>query len=99
MELLLKLFAEVVTDEDSDFNNEGNRPGDILEEKFSNNESFSEYETESDGDSGNEEVNNLEWFSSKLAYRGGKQNLVRIFVLFAIILCRVYLEQKGQGKM
>ncbi|GBN89365.1 hypothetical protein AVEN_149637-1 [Araneus ventricosus] len=78
MERLLKLFAEVVTDEDSDFDNEGNRPEDILEENFSNNERFSEYQTESDGDSGNEEVNNLEWFSSTLAYSGRKQNLGRI---------------------
>ncbi|GBN89501.1 hypothetical protein AVEN_64715-1 [Araneus ventricosus] len=101
MERLRKLFAEVEIDEDSDFDNEGNRPEDILEENFSNHESFSEYdtETEEDGDSGNEEVNNSEWFSSKLAYSGGKQNLGKIFVLVVIILCRPYLEQKGQRKM
>ncbi|GBO07422.1 hypothetical protein AVEN_20858-1 [Araneus ventricosus] len=76
-ERLRKLFAELETDEDSDFDNKGNRPDDILEEKFSNHESFSEYDTESeeDGDSGHGEVNNSEWFASKLAYKEEKQNL------------------------
>ncbi|GBM27275.1 hypothetical protein AVEN_208436-1 [Araneus ventricosus] len=42
-----------------------NGPEDDLEEIFSDHESFSERDTESeeDGDSGNEDVNNLEWFS------------------------------------
>ncbi|GBN37785.1 hypothetical protein AVEN_260016-1 [Araneus ventricosus] len=97
MERLRKLFAEVETDEYSDFDNKDNRPEDILEENFSNHESSREYDTESekDGDSGNDEVNNSKWFSSKLAYTGGKQNVVRIFVLVVIILCRAYLEQTG----
>ncbi|GBM24725.1 hypothetical protein AVEN_141800-1 [Araneus ventricosus] len=65
IERLRKLFAEVETEGDSDFDNEDNGPEDILEENFSNHESFSEYdkESEEDGDSGNEEVNNSEWFS------------------------------------
>ncbi|GBO11326.1 hypothetical protein AVEN_153766-1 [Araneus ventricosus] len=77
MERLGKLFAEVETDEDPDFDSEDNRPEDILGEIFSNHESFSEYdkESEEDGDSGNEEVNNSEWFSSKLAYSGEKPDL------------------------
>ncbi|GBM21936.1 hypothetical protein AVEN_187937-1 [Araneus ventricosus] len=54
---LRKLFAEVETGEDSEFDNEDNRPEENLDENFSNPESFSEYDTESeeDGDSGNEE--------------------------------------------
>ncbi|GBM25647.1 hypothetical protein AVEN_82763-1 [Araneus ventricosus] len=58
MERLRKLFAEVETDDDSDFDNEDNGSEDILAENFSNHESFREYDTESeeDGDSGNEEV-------------------------------------------
>ncbi|GBO09980.1 hypothetical protein AVEN_205049-1, partial [Araneus ventricosus] len=48
VERLRKLFAELETDEDSDFGNEGNRPEDILEESFSNHESFSEYDTVSE---------------------------------------------------
>ncbi|GBL99278.1 hypothetical protein AVEN_129041-1, partial [Araneus ventricosus] len=46
-------FAEIETDEDSDFDN---GPEDILEENFSDHESFSEHDTKSeeDGDSGNE---------------------------------------------
>ncbi|GBM00247.1 hypothetical protein AVEN_32601-1 [Araneus ventricosus] len=52
MERLRKLFAEIETDEDSDFDNE---PEDILGENFSDHESFREYDTESeeDGDYGN----------------------------------------------
>ncbi|GBN45934.1 hypothetical protein AVEN_106789-1 [Araneus ventricosus] len=52
----------------------------FLEEHFTNHEIFREYDTESEevGDSGNEEVNNSEWFSPKLAFCGGKQNLGRI---------------------
>ncbi|GBO07252.1 hypothetical protein AVEN_174913-1 [Araneus ventricosus] len=58
MERLRKLFAELETDEDSDFDNENNRPEDISEESFSNHESFSSYDTVSkeDGDYGNEEL-------------------------------------------
>ncbi|GBN03860.1 hypothetical protein AVEN_72603-1 [Araneus ventricosus] len=53
------------TDEDSDVDHEGNGPEDVLEENFSDHESFSEHDTKSeeDGDFGNEEVNNSEWFS------------------------------------
>ncbi|GBN89035.1 hypothetical protein AVEN_112374-1 [Araneus ventricosus] len=67
MERLRKLVAEVETDEDPDFDNEDNGPEDVLEETFSDHESFCEPDTEleEDGDSGNEEVNNSEWFSSK----------------------------------
>ncbi|GBO38640.1 hypothetical protein AVEN_213105-1, partial [Araneus ventricosus] len=44
--------------------NQDNGPVDVLEENFSDHEI---YDTESgkDGDSGNEEVNNSEWFTSK----------------------------------
>ncbi|GBM81395.1 hypothetical protein AVEN_117569-1 [Araneus ventricosus] len=67
IESLRKLLTEVETNEDSDFDNEDNGPEDILEENFSNHESYSDHDTESeaDGDSGNEKVNNLEWFLSK----------------------------------
>ncbi|GBM93340.1 hypothetical protein AVEN_213001-1 [Araneus ventricosus] len=67
MERLHKLLAEVETDEDPNFDNEDNGPEDILEETFPDQESFNEHDTESeeDGDSGNEEMNNSEWFSSK----------------------------------
>ncbi|GBM29706.1 hypothetical protein AVEN_156892-1 [Araneus ventricosus] len=83
---------KVENDGDSDFNNADNRTEDT---DFLDHESFSEKDTESeeDGDSGNEEVNDSEGFSSK-EYSGGKQNLCRIFVLVVIILCRAYLEQK-----
>ncbi|GBN75319.1 hypothetical protein AVEN_142940-1 [Araneus ventricosus] len=52
---------------DFDFDNEDNGPEDDLEEIFSDHESFCEHDTESeeDGDSGNEDVNNLDLFSSK----------------------------------
>ncbi|GBM05095.1 hypothetical protein AVEN_210804-1 [Araneus ventricosus] len=55
MECLRKLLAEVETDEDSDFGNEDNGPEDVIEENFSDHESFSDNDTESeaDGDSGN----------------------------------------------
>ncbi|GBM21080.1 hypothetical protein AVEN_202168-1 [Araneus ventricosus] len=98
MERLRKLLAEVEIDDDTEFDNGSE---DILAENFSDDESFGEHDTESeeDGDSGSEEVNNLEWFHQKMAYSGGKQNLGRIFLLAVIILCRVYLEQKGQPKM
>ncbi|GBO05257.1 hypothetical protein AVEN_157488-1 [Araneus ventricosus] len=63
-ERLSKLLAEVETDEDPDFDNGSE---DVLEETFSDHESFCDHDTESeeDGDSGNEDVNNLELFSSK----------------------------------
>ncbi|GBO45888.1 hypothetical protein AVEN_73402-1, partial [Araneus ventricosus] len=50
------------TDEDSDFDNEDNGPENVLEENFSDYEIFREHDTESekDGHSGNEEVNNSE---------------------------------------
>ncbi|GBL97174.1 hypothetical protein AVEN_57379-1, partial [Araneus ventricosus] len=50
----------------NNFDNEDDRPEDILEKNFSDHESFSEHDTEleEDGDSGNEEVNNSEWFST-----------------------------------
>ncbi|GBL73627.1 hypothetical protein AVEN_230633-1 [Araneus ventricosus] len=55
MECLRKFLAEVETDEDSDSDIEGNGHEDVLEENFSDHESFSEHYTESeeDGDSGN----------------------------------------------
>ncbi|GBM32016.1 hypothetical protein AVEN_161810-1 [Araneus ventricosus] len=66
-ERLRKPLAEVETDEDSDFDNEDNRPEDVLEENFSDFESFSEHDTELEGggDSGNGELNNSEWFTSE----------------------------------
>ncbi|GBN78596.1 hypothetical protein AVEN_150708-1 [Araneus ventricosus] len=67
MERLRKLLAEVESDEDPNFDNEDNGPEDVSEEILSDYESFCEHDTESeeDGDSGNEDVNNLELFSSK----------------------------------
>ncbi|GBO18032.1 hypothetical protein AVEN_13095-1 [Araneus ventricosus] len=71
MQRLVKLLAEVETDEDPDFDNEDPgldnediRPGDDLEEILSDHESFCEFDTESeeDGDSGNEDANNLNFF-------------------------------------
>ncbi|GBL99271.1 hypothetical protein AVEN_177307-1 [Araneus ventricosus] len=58
MERLRKLLAEVETDEDLDFDNEDNGPEDILEEIFSDHQSFCEHEKESedDRDSGNEVI-------------------------------------------
>ncbi|GBN85251.1 hypothetical protein AVEN_145753-1 [Araneus ventricosus] len=58
-----KILVEVETDEDS--------------ENFSDYESFSDHDTESeeDGDSGNEEVNNTEWFSSKDGIKWKKRKL------------------------
>ncbi|GBM41490.1 hypothetical protein AVEN_229119-1 [Araneus ventricosus] len=66
MECLRKLLAE--TDEDPDLDNEDNGPEDTLEEIFPHHESFGEHDTESesDGDSANEDMNNLELFSSKV---------------------------------
>ncbi|GBN78311.1 hypothetical protein AVEN_80033-1 [Araneus ventricosus] len=61
MERFRKLFAEDETDEESEFG-----PEDILEENFSDHKRFREHKkSEEDGDSGNEEVNNSERFSSK----------------------------------
>ncbi|GBN20232.1 hypothetical protein AVEN_220577-1 [Araneus ventricosus] len=56
----LPQFYQVETDED-------NGPEDVLEEILSDPEGFCEHDTESeeDGDSGNEDVNNLELFLSK----------------------------------
>ncbi|GBO06963.1 hypothetical protein AVEN_133197-1 [Araneus ventricosus] len=67
MERLRKLLAEVEIDENSDFDNEDNGSEDVLEEIFSDHESFCEHGTESeeDGDSGNGDVNNLKFFVSK----------------------------------
>ncbi|GBN21031.1 hypothetical protein AVEN_202505-1 [Araneus ventricosus] len=67
MERLRKLLAEFETDEDPDFDNEDNGPEDVLEEISSDHDSFCEHDTESeeDGNSGNEDVNKLELFSSK----------------------------------
>ncbi|GBO24073.1 hypothetical protein AVEN_194022-1, partial [Araneus ventricosus] len=57
MERLRKLLAEVETDENPDFDNEVNGPGDVLEEIFSDHKSFCEHDTESEenGDSGKED--------------------------------------------
>ncbi|GBM62211.1 hypothetical protein AVEN_267879-1 [Araneus ventricosus] len=65
MKRLRKFLAEVETDEDIDFDNEDNGPEDVLEDIFSDHESFCEHDTESEdnGCSGNEDVNNLEFFS------------------------------------
>ncbi|GBM39660.1 hypothetical protein AVEN_66682-1, partial [Araneus ventricosus] len=66
LERLHELPTDDETDEDSDIDKERNRPEDVLEENFSDLESFNEHDTESeDGDSGNEEVSNSEWFTSK----------------------------------
>ncbi|GIY11338.1 TOG array regulator of axonemal microtubules protein 1 [Caerostris extrusa] len=61
MELSHRLFVKVETDEDSDNNNEDKEPNDVLEENFSDHESFSEQDAELEKDrySGIEEVNNL----------------------------------------
>ncbi|GBN56193.1 hypothetical protein AVEN_231676-1 [Araneus ventricosus] len=76
MEHLRKLLAEVETDEDPDFDNEDNGPEGVLEEIFSDHESFCEHDTESeeDGDSGNEDGNNLDLFSSKEGNEWRKTN-------------------------
>ncbi|GBM37503.1 hypothetical protein AVEN_224389-1 [Araneus ventricosus] len=60
MERLRKLHPEVETDQDSDFDNEGNGPEDILEVNL--HESFSEHDTESkeEGDAGKEELHQLQ---------------------------------------
>ncbi|GBM76130.1 hypothetical protein AVEN_98062-1, partial [Araneus ventricosus] len=62
IERLCKLLAEVETDKVPDFDNENNGPEDVLKENFSDHESFSEHDKESEegGYSGNEEVDNSE---------------------------------------
>ncbi|GBL85744.1 hypothetical protein AVEN_193189-1 [Araneus ventricosus] len=61
-----KLLTEVETGEDPDFDNEDNGPEDVLEDIFQILKvSVNIAESEEDGDSGNEDVNNLELFSSK----------------------------------
>ncbi|GBL75691.1 hypothetical protein AVEN_154999-1 [Araneus ventricosus] len=92
MERLLKLLAEVETDEDPDLDKEDNGPDNILKHIFSDHESLCEHDTESqeDRDSGN-------CVHQKRALSGEKQNLGRIFVVK--ISCRTYLEQKDQRKM
>ncbi|GBN86076.1 hypothetical protein AVEN_138090-1 [Araneus ventricosus] len=64
MERLHKVLPEVETDVDIVFEN---GTGDVLEENFSDLERFSEHDTESkeNGDSRNEDVNNLLWLSPK----------------------------------
>ncbi|GBM92056.1 hypothetical protein AVEN_136826-1 [Araneus ventricosus] len=46
LERLRKILAEVENDADSDFDNEDNRSGDVLEENFSDHENFSKHDTE-----------------------------------------------------
>ncbi|GBN68782.1 hypothetical protein AVEN_70109-1, partial [Araneus ventricosus] len=62
------------TDENPDFDNDDNGPEDDLEERFSDYEIFCEHDTESeeDGDSGNEDVNNLELFSTEEGIEYGR---------------------------
>ncbi|GBO39331.1 hypothetical protein AVEN_37915-1, partial [Araneus ventricosus] len=62
MKRLRKLFVEFETE--TYFDNEGNEHEDILEENCSDHENFSELDmvSEEDGDSGNVEVDNSEWF-------------------------------------
>ncbi|GBO35731.1 hypothetical protein AVEN_148168-1 [Araneus ventricosus] len=45
LERLRELLAEVESDEDTDFDNEDNGPGDVLEENLSDHENFSEHDT------------------------------------------------------
>ncbi|GBM94760.1 hypothetical protein AVEN_14297-1 [Araneus ventricosus] len=68
---------------------------------FSDHDSFSEHDTESEaqGDSGNEEMDNSSGFHRKMGYSGGEQNLGRVLALVVIILWRAYLEQKNLRKM
>ncbi|GBN28478.1 hypothetical protein AVEN_90999-1 [Araneus ventricosus] len=56
MERLRKLLVEVETDADLDFDNEDNGPENVLEEIFSDQH---DTESEEDGDSVKEDVNNL----------------------------------------
>ncbi|GBM38937.1 hypothetical protein AVEN_271051-1 [Araneus ventricosus] len=98
MECLLKLLADVETDEVSDFGNEDNGPEGVSEENFADHESFSNNDTESeeDANSGNEGVDNTAGFHQKMSHSGGKQNLGRIFSLVVIILYRAHLEKKDK---
>ncbi|GBN06110.1 hypothetical protein AVEN_270654-1 [Araneus ventricosus] len=67
MELLRNRLSEVETYEDPDFDSEDKGTEDILEEIFSDHESFIDYDKklEESGHSENEDVNNLEWCSLK----------------------------------
>ncbi|GBO10695.1 hypothetical protein AVEN_40890-1 [Araneus ventricosus] len=92
MEFLRKLLAEVGTNEDPDFDNEDNGPEDISEDNFSDHESFSEDDTESE-----EHGVFSNCFHQKRALSGENQNVGIILVVK--IFCRTYLEQKDQRKM
>ncbi|GBM82579.1 hypothetical protein AVEN_208183-1 [Araneus ventricosus] len=75
---LCERLSKVETDEHPDFDKDDNKPEDVLEEIFLiMKERFSEHylESEGDGDSGNEDVINLELFSSKMAHSVGEQKL------------------------
>ncbi|GBM64440.1 hypothetical protein AVEN_166683-1 [Araneus ventricosus] len=97
MERLCKLLTEL-ENEDPDYDNEGNGPEDVLEEIFSDHESFSEHDTESeeDGGSGNEDANNLEWFSSKGRVQWRKTRFRQNIRCHYIMSCLP--EKKGQAK-
>ncbi|GBM15458.1 hypothetical protein AVEN_142119-1 [Araneus ventricosus] len=89
MDALRKLLAEVETDEDPDFDIEDNGPEDVLEQIFSDHESFCQHETkpEEDGDSGNEDVNNLELFSSKEGFEERKTKFRQNIRCHNIVSC------------
>ncbi|GBN31706.1 hypothetical protein AVEN_253247-1 [Araneus ventricosus] len=93
MRRLYKLLAEVETDEDPDFDNGP------YEDIFSDHESFSEDYTESkeDRDSGNDDVKNLELFSSKDGVQWRETKFRQIIICRNIDLA--YLEQKEDLKM
>ncbi|GBM19508.1 hypothetical protein AVEN_107983-1 [Araneus ventricosus] len=91
MESLHTLLADVEADEDSTFKNEDNGSEDVLELNSSEHDTKSE----EDGDSGNEEMMYLEWFSSKDGVQWRNTKLVPV----VIILRRAYLNQKNQRKM
>ncbi|GBN56813.1 hypothetical protein AVEN_155636-1 [Araneus ventricosus] len=95
MESLRKLLAEDETDEDPDFENETE---DVLEEIFSDHESFCEHdmEWEEDGDSGNEDANNLELLSSKEGIERRKTKFRQNIHRRNIVLC--LLGTKGSAK-
>ncbi|GBM10063.1 hypothetical protein AVEN_92896-1 [Araneus ventricosus] len=84
---LCKLRAEVETHEDSDFGNESNGPEDVLEDNFSHHESFSEHDTKSEGDSGNVDVNNMEWFSSDDRVQWRKTKFIQNIRCHNIVSC------------
>ncbi|GBM81517.1 hypothetical protein AVEN_227771-1 [Araneus ventricosus] len=81
----------------SDFDKEYNGTEDILEEMFPNHESFSENDTESEEDNILEMKKGItrNGFHQNMAYR---TTFRQKFVLVVKILCRAYLEQKGQRK-